>query len=194
MNFGKNIYVPLKRGYLTYFRQILTALEALDTDIVFFCEHDWLYHPSHFDFTPPKKDVYYYNSNWWRVRLADGHAIRYDTRLLPAICGYREHLLRHYRTRMKRLKAGENSAGAIMRMGFEPGTHNRKERIDDYKAEDWKSALPNVDIRHNKNLTKSKWSQDEFRNQRSCRGWQEAEKIPYWGQTKGRFHEILASI
>ena len=50
------------------FKQILAGLEALDTDIVFFCEHDVLYYPSHFDFRPLKKDVIYYNTNVWKVR------------------------------------------------------------------------------------------------------------------------------
>ena len=63
-HFGKNIYLPLKRGYLTMFTQILTALEASDAQIIYFCEHDNIVHPSRFEFTPPKKDVWYYNLNW----------------------------------------------------------------------------------------------------------------------------------
>ena len=60
------------------FKQILSALEAQDTDIVYFCEHDVLYDPSHFEFTPPKKDVWYYNVNVWKLDANTGHAMRVD--------------------------------------------------------------------------------------------------------------------
>src|SRR3972149_11579423 len=66
INFGKNIVVAGKPGYVTMVDQIVTALEASTADYVFFCEHDVLYHKSHFDCLPPKDDVYYYNMNNWR--------------------------------------------------------------------------------------------------------------------------------
>ena len=59
------------------FRQILAGLEALDTDVVFMVEHDVLYHPSHFDFTPPERDIFYYNRNTWKVNAETGHAVFY---------------------------------------------------------------------------------------------------------------------
>lgn len=178
MNFGKNVVVPEKRGYVAYHKQILAALEASTTDIIYFCEHDTYYHPSHFKFTPPKKDVYYYNLNWWRVRATDGHAIHYETDQVNLICGYRETLLKHYREKMKRIEA----TGFDMAMGFEPGCNSRKERIDDLKAERFSSEFPCLDLRHGANLTKSRWTQSEFRNQRSCQGWKETtlDKIPGW--------------
>lgn len=47
----------------------------------------------------------------------------------------------------------------------------------------WKSALPIIDIRHSNNLTKNRWSQDDFRN--SCQGWLETDgEILGWGKTK----------
>jgi hypothetical protein len=53
IDLGKNIVLEgRERSYPTMLKQIVMALEALDTDIVFFCEHDVLYHPSHFDFVP----------------------------------------------------------------------------------------------------------------------------------------------
>lgn len=182
VNFGKNIVLPLQRGYLAYFKQILTALEASDADIIRFLEHDVLYHPSHFDFTPTKKDVYYYNTNFWRLRAEDGHAITYDTHQVNFICGYREMLIKNYKERVRRIEAGENSTKDIMKMGFEPGTHNREERIDDLKAEKWQSEYPNIDIRHGSNLTASRWSKEQFRSQRNCQGWKETtiDKIPGW--------------
>ena len=76
-------------------------------------------------------------------------------------------------------------------MGFEPGTHNRDERVDDYRSESWMSAFPNVDIRHGDNLTPNRWLKSEFRNQKYTRGWQESSEVPGWGVTEGRFREVL---
>lgn len=171
MDFGENIVLPLERGYVAYHKQILAALETSMADIIFFCEHDVLYHKSHFDFTPSKKDVYYYNTNFWRVRLEDGHAVHYDTEQVNMICAYRELLLKHYREKVRRIE----ESGFTMKMGFEPGCNPRKERIDNFKAERWQSEYPNIDIRYGGNLTRSRWSQEEFRNKRSCKGWKECE-------------------
>jgi len=77
-DFGENIHLPLKPGPLTMFKQILAGLEASTAEVIFFCEHDVLYHPSHFDFVPPEKDKVYYNTNVFRLRLADGFAVRTD--------------------------------------------------------------------------------------------------------------------
>ena len=173
MRFGTNIHFKGERGYLSYHKQILMALEASTADIVYFCEHDVLYHPSHFDFTPPKKDVYYYDFNFWRVRASDNFAIHYDTHQVNLICGYRELLLKHYREKVRRIEKG----GFTMRMGFEPGCNRRSERIDDVKAESYYAKEPSLDIRHDTNLTRSRWSKSEFRSQRSCQGWKEVKDI-----------------
>lgn len=188
LDFGDNITLNLERGYLTMFRQILAGLEALDCDVVYFAEHDVLYHPSHFAFVPPENDRFYYNVNVWKLRLADGHGLHYDCRQTSGLAAYRELLLQHYRERVRRTEAALAQMGDtreyrnwIRAQGFEPGTHNRPERVDDYRAESYQSESPNVDIRHDGNLTPSRWSQDEFRNRRNCRGWIEADTIPGWG-------------
>jgi len=187
VDFGENIVLDRERGPLTMFEQILAGLEASTADVVFFCEHDVLYHPSHFDFVPPRKDVFYYNTNVWKVRLTDGHAVRVDDcRQTSGLCAYRELLLEHYRKRVELVKAN----GFTRRMGFEPGTHNRAERVDDYKAEGWESECPNIDIRHGRNLTESRWRKDQFRNQRYTKGWAEADAVPGWG----RFEDVLNGL
>ena len=61
------------------FKQILTGLEAMTEDIVYFCEHDILYHPDHFKFIPPSNNTFYYNGNYWDLRLKDGFAVHYDS-------------------------------------------------------------------------------------------------------------------
>ena len=179
--FGDNLTLDLERGHLTMFKQILAGLEALDTDIVYFCEHDCIYPPEHFEFTPPDRETYYYNMNTWKT---DGtHYLRYDCKQTSGLVAYRDLLLQHYRERVRRVEAeGYNS-----RMGFEPGSHGRAERVDDYPSDAFQSARPIVDIRHGKNLTPSRWRQDQFRDQRNCRNWQEADEVPGWG----KLEEIL---
>jgi len=178
--FGENIVLALERSYLTMFKQILAGIERNDSDIIFLCEHDVLYAKSHFDFTPPEKDKYYYNQNTWQVRLNDGFSVRWDCKKLSQLCAYRELLIQHYKERIRRVEL----EGFSRRMGFEPGSHNRPEKVDDYKSKSWVSEIPNLDIRHDKNLTASRWNQSEFRSQRSCRNWRESnvKQIPGWGE------------
>ena len=187
MNFGKNIRLKMERGYEAYFKQILTALENSTADIIYMCEHDWLYHQSHFNFTPSQKDTFYYNDNWWRVRVSDGFAITYDTHLCPGIVAYRELLLDHYRKAVSLLEKIGFSGSNARHIGFEPGTHQRVKEFANEKAESFKSEFPNLDLRHESNLTASRWSQDQFRNQSACQRWKEgwAHEIPGWKLPEG---------
>lgn len=191
IEFGENIVMDLERGYLTMAKQILAGLEKLDTDIVFFAEHDVLYHPTHFNFTPPDTKKYYYNTNVWRVRATDGHALWCnDLQQLSGLVAYRELLIKHFKEKVKRIEKD----GFSRAMGFEPGTHNRPERIDDFKAESFKSDYPNLDIRHDLNLTESRWKKEEFRNEKYTEGWLEAEYISGWGRIKNNFDVLLNRV
>lgn len=155
------------------FKQILGALENSTADIIYFCEHDVLYHPSHSDFTPPTPDKFYYNQNFWKLRIDDGHALHYDANQLSGMCAYRNLVIKEYQNRVKHVEA----QGYDRNFGFEPGTH-------DHNFGTWKSALPIIDIRHHHNLTKNLWSQTEFRNKKNCQGWIETDsEIPGWGKT-----------
>lgn len=189
INFGRrNIVLPLERGWHTMFKQILAGLEALDTDIAFLIDHDVFYHPTHFDFIPPRNDVYYYNRNIWRVRVEDGFALYYD--YYSGCCANRELLVKHYKERIRRIEEtlAKGERVHYSRTGLEAGTHNRPERIDDIKAEVWRSEFPNIDIRHKGNNTGSRWTKEEFRSQRNCQGWKESrvELIPGWENLKER--------
>jgi hypothetical protein len=190
MDFGRNIVLPLERGRLTMFKQILAGLEALDTDIAFLCEHDCLYSKDHFEFTPPSKETYFYNQHTWRVDAKTGQALFYYCKQVSGLCAYRDLLVEHYRKRVERVER----EGYDHKMGYEPGCHTPPRGIDSYPAEVWWSERPNVDIRHRHNLTASRWTQSEFRDQRTCRGWTMADAVPGWGVTKGRFPEFLAEI
>jgi hypothetical protein len=174
LDFGTNIVFDGERGYLTMFKQILAGLEASDADVIFFAEHDVLYPEEHFQFTPHDRKIYY-NRNVWHYRTTDGHAISYDAKRLSQLCAYRTTLIEHYRKRVELVE----KHGFTRRMGFEPGTHGRPERVDDLKSEYWDSPRPAVDIRHAQNLTASRWHPSEFRDQRNCQNWREGT-IPGW--------------
>jgi len=143
MDFGvKNIHFPsLRRGYLSMFKQIIGALENSNADVVFFTEHDVLYHPSHFDFVPADKNTFYYNQNVWLLRNTDGHALHYDVNQLSGLCVYRETALVHFRERYKMTEEAfktlnEVDFGRFIRnMGFEPMTHGRIKWQNQFKYE-----------------------------------------------------------
>lgn len=183
MNFGKNVHIPLDRGKLTMFIQILSALKASDSDIVYFCEHDVLYHPSHFKFTPPTSDKFYYNENVWKVDAQSDKAIHYEARQVSGIVVYRKLAIEHYTRRIQEIE----KRGFSMKMGYEPGTHNREERVDDLTSEGFMSDYPNVDIRHGNNLSPTRWKREEFRNQKYTKGWREGtlKDIPGWDFSQG---------
>jgi hypothetical protein len=191
MDFGLNRVLDMERGILTMFNQIMLGLIDCQTDIVFLAEHDILYSPSHWKFTPPDRHVYYYNTNWWKVDSVTGRCLHYYSQQTSQLCAYRELLLQHYERRIKRVEQeGYNRA-----MGFEPGTHQFPRGVDEYGAKSWRSKWPNIDIRHGNNLTPSRWSQDQFRSQRSCQEWEEADRVPGWpAPILGRFNEFLAEV
>lgn len=177
-NFGNNIYIPLERGLLAYFAQIIAALQNSKADIVYMCEHDVIYHPTHFDFIPERKDIFYYNQNFWRIRPEqDNFAVHWDANQVSGLVCYREPLLNWYKAKFEQIvKSGFDRS-------YEPG--NRDPNL----IQTWKSHYPNVDIRHGGNLTKSKWSLDDFRDKSTSKGWDTSiiEQIPGWDYTLADF-------
>ena len=161
-------------GVLTMHRQILSGLECLDTEVVFMAEHDVWYSPSHFDFVPLRSDTFYYNVNVLHVRWPDGYAVAWDDcQQVSGLCAGRELLLDYYSKRIAQIeREGFNRH-------YEPGL---KQTVGGQRVENWKSEMPNLDIRHGNNLTRSKWSINDFRNKRYAAGWREMAKAPGWDE------------
>lgn len=158
-HFGKNIHMKEERGIKTMFKQIIAALEASTADVIYMCEHDVLYHPSHFDFTPPKKDKFYYNQNFWKI-WPDGFVAHWDANQVSGLCAYREYLLAFYKARLTDIEAnGFNRS-------YEPGGRDKN------AYEVWNSECPNIDIRHDNNLTRSHRKPEDFRDKSTCVNWQ----------------------
>lgn len=144
-------------------KQILTALEALESDIVYFCEHDVLYHPSHFDFTPEDRNTWYYDANYWFLRLDDGFAISYDCSPLSGLVVYRDIAIKHYRERLALMEKDQFKTLSMYKIGFEPMSHNRVKWSYSYPFKTFMSSSPSIDISHGANVTKKRWSIDQFR-------------------------------
>lgn len=188
IRFGDNIVVEGQRSYPTMVKQILTALEHCKTKYVFFCEHDVLYHPSHFDFTPEEDDIYYYNLNNWRWDYPNNRAIQYDgLTSLSMMCCNRELAVNHYRLRQRLIKdqgldeIRSREPRWARRFGYEPGTKPiRRGGVTDEKSKRWWSELPNIDIRHSKTFSSPKTTLDSFKHKPN--NWKEVtlDKIPYW--------------
>lgn len=171
IDFGDTrIVLDLERGYLTMFKQILAALELVETDIVFHAEHDVLYPEEHFDFTPPTRDKFYYNQSWWKTR-SDGLAVSWKAAQVSGLSYYTELGKKFYTERIKT---------------FDPKTFDRKFEPtvhDGYEV--WESKVPLVDIRHNNNTTFNKWHIQHFRKKDTAVEFQEStiDKIPGWNLT-----------
>lgn len=189
-NFGDRRIVleGRQRSYPTYITQIKMALENAQEDYVFFCENDVLYHKSHFDFIPPKDDIFYYNNNVWRWKLWDFKLITYDKmRPLSCLCVNRLFALEHYKKRLEAVyklglnefRSREPRMGRVW--GYEPGTKARRRGgFSDDVCELWHSAGPNIDIRHNRTFSSIKCDLENFKNKPE--NWQEIryDQIPEW--------------
>lgn len=188
LRFGRNIHLSLERGYLTMAKQQLAGLEALNSDVAFMVEHDVIYPACHFDFIPPRKDVFYYNLNWWKVRMEDGQALHFKAKQVSGLCAYKEILIDYYRNRVRLIESGEIGG----RRHFEPGGQNYRDnysKLTPCGFETWFSEIPYVDIRHKSVVTRNIFDPSGYRNQ--VVDWTMADEIPYWGKTKGRFWEFL---
>jgi hypothetical protein len=188
IRFGKNIVVKGQRSYPTMIKQILTALENSTETYVFFCESDVLYPKSHFDFTPPRDDIFYYNRNVWRWRCWDNIAITYD-RMLPlsCMCANRKLALDHYRMRQRKIeewgldefRSREPRLARIW--GYEPGTKKIKRGgLTDDDFDTWSSKDPVIDIRHNKTFSSLKCTLESFKH--APVNWREIpiKEVPGW--------------
>jgi hypothetical protein len=178
INFGKNFVVEgLPRSPLSIFTQIVKGLEESTADIVYMIEHDVLYHPSHFLFVPEDERAFYYNQNRWAVDPDTGKSVFYHTNVISLLVAFRDVLLEFYRKKLEfTLKNGWKS-----RYGYSPPRGLPKEERRKYKVRTFMGDGPNLDVRHNDAFTKKRMNKNQFRSERSCRGWTEVNSLPYWG-------------
>ncbi len=187
LDFGKNIVLNLRPCFITYMKQIIMALEATTATHVFFCEHDVAYPLSHFDFTPLRDDIFYYNSHVWRWLYGSKTAITYDRLIsLSGMCCNRDLALDQYKRRLAVAKTMPRESNIFepkwaRAWGYEPGT-KKMERggFSDDNFDTWRSKDPIIDIRHQGCLSKIKVTLDSFKHPPT--NWQEIpiSEIPGW--------------
>jgi hypothetical protein len=172
------------------FKQIKIALENSTADVVFHCEHDMLYHPVHFDFTPPRMDTYYFNCNVWAVDNVSGQALYYDDmKMTSGLVASREILLEHYTKKLEWIKRHGKHSQRLM--GYEPGRRLSRDATD-YEWKNVYAEYPNVDIKGEHNITRKRFSLDQYNQRRRLeKSWTLADAVPFWGKTKNRFDEFL---
>lgn len=195
IDFGNNIVYDApgkglgkQRGIMSYFNQIKTALEHAKEKYVFFCEHDVLYHPSHFEFTPPRDDTFYYNRNVWRWDYFGKKAVTYDqVASVSGICVNRELALDFYKNRLKLIYKNEWDKVPTMgnpkwarNLGYEPGRAGTRNTLETAKADEWYSWYPIIDIRHSRTVTQPRWLPEYFRKRPT--NWKESiiDNVPGW--------------
>ncbi len=195
LNFGKNIVIQAERSYPTMAMQIFTALEASTADYVFFLEHDVLYHKTHFDFVPPKDDIYYYDNNSWRWPYLEDFAITWDNLVpLSMMCANRQTALKHYKYRLELIekwgldKVRSREPRWARRFGYEPGSKKvRRGGVTDEDSEAWTAPFPSIDIRHGGTFTRAKIYLNEFKHQPVNFREIKRDELPGW-DLKGLFN------
>lgn len=192
IDFGQNIVVAGESGYISMVNQIVTALEASTAEVVYFCEHDVLYHKSHFDFTPSRDDVYYYNFNNWRWDYPTNRLIKYDELTsLSQLCVSRNLALNHFKLRQREMKQLGLEKFIVKDphqarlWGYEPGRKKRRNgAFIEEKSDNFNSEYPNIDIRHHGSFTFNKVKLKDFIHPPT--NWKEttSDRIPGWNLKK----------
>jgi len=191
MDFGNNVVLNKQPGVVTMFEQILKALETSRGKYVFFCEHDVLYHPSHFKFIPTHDGTFYYNTNVYRCHLRSNTCITYkDIRSVSGICVNRRRAVKHYRKRLKYIYdrgydkvPGRNPRWARA-MGYEPGKSVTAGGFTYERIKYWKSKYPNVDIRHKLTVTYHQLRLKDFKHKPKNFVSVSVDEVPGWNLRK----------
>jgi len=198
MALGHNICVgDIGRSLLSLFRQQLIGLEAATTQYVAFAEHDVIYSPEHFQFVPPKRDVFYYNTNFWYLHYGERdpeltNLFSWGAKRRPngefqapqsQLIAEREMVIQAYRDRLSLIKDGLLSRvlpaepgmrrkDAIGQLEGIPAFLPLLEWASKWKAEWFSTIIPNLDIQHGDNYSRK----SKVRVGKKRRG-----VLPYWG-------------
>lgn len=157
IEFGKNIVVNLPPGKQAYYKQMSIGLEACNADVIYFCEHDCLYHPSHFELLPIPCPIMF-NRNQYRCYSYGAHKTTDRDCFMSALIGCREVLVD--RMRKKQGFVLNEYAGSLHLEGL----------------------LPILDIRHKKCASNPYFRCWTDRLQRPI--WMKRKivrTLPYWG-------------
>jgi len=177
IDFGKNIIMDLPSRAESIFTQIYEGLLASEADVIYLAEHDVLYHPSHFDFVPINKRVFYYNRNVWQVDYNTGEAVYKLSRRTSQLVADKNELIIYFEKLLEIIK----ERGYSYKMGVSPRMHNIK-GINNRGVVTFMSAFPNIDVRHGNNFSPYKYNKEKEIK---------ANGVPNWGITLNNFNKYL---
>jgi len=164
---------------LSMYQQIKLGLERIRTKWVAIAEHDCLYSHEHFSFIPQDDTFFWYNTNCWLVQhtnpnhshldgqyslwpgrrvqsqlICDAKKLREITEVQIAVTGDPK-----WREIRRNKPIGEPGTVGEKALRLTSGSrysslHGRiKDYLIGYKAMDFSTKIPNIDIRHGGNLT-----------------------------------------
>jgi len=205
IDIGTNVCVgEIGRSGLSIDLQMKAGLEKVDTKYVAIAEHDCLYTREHFDWEPTDDNYFWYNDNCWLVQYNNPKYPEWNG--MYSHIGKRRVQSQLICTADKLREITEKKIAILSdsnwmelyptgRIG-EPGTNHLsrtrellkrekvrhlwpqvKDYITKYGAKDFKTKLPNLDIRHGLNFTGPR------------RGKKRTFNLPYWGEFKEIIYE-----
>jgi len=178
---GHNIAIgKKKRGWKSVYRQLYIGVENAKTKYIATAEHDCFYTEEHFKYSHIDDGAFNYNSNHWFVQFSEKRhsdlngmysRFRGERLALSQLICRRDLLLSVINTRFEMLSndyspvrkyvfAGEPGLSKLRiysnkkRFGeFEALPENIKNQLNNEKYSSFKTKLPNLDVRHDNNLT-----------------------------------------
>lgn len=181
ISFGENYCLgDIGRCGLSIDLQLMEGLKHIATKWVALAEHDCIYSAEHFAWTPPDDKHFFYNDHNWLAQWKNPRFPEWDgmfsfkrlrrvqsqlicaTELLREATDIKLKVLSDpsWLKRYARGRLGEpgsaDLARAIKMSRFKDVRHLRpllKEYITGYAARDWRTKIPNIDIRHGNNFT-----------------------------------------
>ena len=179
-SFGdKNIVMPnAERSYRNIYEQTIAGLnECPDGSIIYTCEHDVFYHPSHFAFLPPEHGTMYFNTARWYYHVnRDTFVPTRGKRAMSQCVAYKEDLMVHCQERLASIHfEGNDKQEMILKW-------DDWEKQSKIKCRNFDGQRPNVDILHGDNFTLKGHYKTRYIWGRKTEG--EVSNLPGWGRAK----------
>ncbi|MCP4648829.1 MAG: hypothetical protein GY853_01935 [PVC group bacterium] len=153
------------RSRLSLYKQILYGVAIADTKYIALAEHDVLYTSEHFNWTPPTDRKFYYNINHWLVDWNTGQYAYSRRKVLSMMIADKNLILRAVKDKISLLEKNKETSKDF---GKNPKS---------YRAVAFRTAVSNLDIRHENNFSRRPKSNNRCYN------------IFYWGKFEGHRNE-----
>jgi len=186
---GTNIVFENKeQTYLNIYRQLYIGAKASTSDILYACEDDTFYAPSHFELYPFDENTFAYNMNKWSyfVWRPDIFSNR-NRKTLNCLIAPRLKLIEALEERFDLLDKLGDKIKMCYWSEFSRNVYERHLGVKEQKGEELESREPIVMVNHEKSINYLK------QGTRKRLGDKRAFELPYWGSAKsfGEKYSIL---